>query len=71
MLRRYTFKAGWGDIIARVQRGEEMLKDVDSYQVEVAAGMDAAAILAVAVVIDEDHDEADAKKKKEEGGGIM
>ena len=32
----------------------------------VAAGVDAAAIVALAVVIDEDHDEADAKKAKEE-----
>jgi indole-3-glycerol phosphate synthase len=30
--------------------------DLDEYQVEVAAGVDAAAVLAVAVVIDEDHD---------------
>eukprot|EP00962_Isochrysis_galbana_P014508 scaffold4151_cov106-Isochrysis_galbana.AAC.5 len=38
----------------------------------VASGVDAAAILAVAVVIDEDHDESDAKKerkKAEQSGG--
>ena len=69
--RTYTFKAGWGDTIARVRRSPEVFKDVDCYQVEVAAGVDAAAILAVAVIIDEDHDEEDAKKAregKEEGG---
>ena len=67
--RTYTFKAGWGDTIARVRRAPEIFKDVDGYSVEVAAGVDAAAILAVAVIIDEDHDEEDAKKAKEEGGG--
>lgn len=39
---------------------------------QVASGVDAAAILAVAVVIDEDHDESDAKKerqKAEQSGG--
>ena len=66
--RKYTFKAGF-DTIARVQRLEEAVRDVDQYQVEVAAGVDAAAIIACAVIIDEDHDEEDAKKKKEEGGG--
>ena len=41
-------------------------------QVEVAAGVDAAAILAMAVIIDEDHDENDAKREGEEdkGGGM-
>ena len=63
--RAYTFKAGWGDTIARVRRAPEIIKDLDSYAVEVAAGVDAGAILAVAVVIDEDHDEEDAKKPKE------
>ena len=48
---------------------------MDTYYVEVAAGVDAAAVLGVAVVIDEDHDEKDAreKKKREEeqkGDGI-
>lgn len=57
--RRYTFKNGLGETIARVSRGEEMVRDLDSYQVEVAAGVDAAAIVAVAVVIDEDRDEND------------
>ena len=69
--RKYTFRAGWGDVIARVRREFEVFKDIDSYEVEVAAGVDAAAILAVAVIIDEDHDENDAKKEKEkeeEGG---
>mmetsp|Transcript_14808 Transcript_14808/g.32111 ORF Transcript_14808/g.32111 Transcript_14808/m.32111 type:complete len:254 (-) Transcript_14808:241-1002(-) len=65
--RAYTFKAGWGDTIARVRRGTEFVKDLDSYEVEVAAGVDAAAILACAVIIDEDHDEEDARKAKEEG----
>ena len=65
-----------GETIARVGRGEEAFRDVDTYQVEVAAGVDAAAIIAVAVVIDEDHDESDAKRKREggeeskEGGGM-
>ena len=72
--RKYTFKNGKGETIARVGRGEEAFRDVDTYQVEVAAGVDAAAIIAVAVVIDEDHDESDAKKgaeePKEEGGGM-
>ena len=40
------------------------MKDLDTYVVDVAAGVDAAAILAVAVIIDEDHDEEDAKKEK-------
>jgi len=55
--RTYTFKAGFGATIARVRRSSEIFNDVDSYLVEVAAGVDTAAILAVAVVIDEDHDE--------------
>ena len=47
--------------------------------VEVAAGVDAAAVLAMAVIIDEDHDESDAadreqqrrqEEKREEGGGF-
>ena len=44
---------------------------MDTYYVEVAAGVDAAAVLGVAVVIDEDHDEKDAKeeREKEEKGG--
>lgn len=63
--RRYTFKNGLGQTIARVSREDEMIRDVDQYLCEVAAGVDAAAILAVAVVIDEDHDESDAKKQKE------
>ena len=70
--RKYTFKNGGGETIARVSRGEEAVRDVDTYTVEVAAGVDAAAIVACAVVIDEDHDEEDAKKAKEakeEGGG--
>jgi len=73
--RLYTFKSPGGlDSIAKVRRVEEAIKDVDTYAVDVAAGVDAAAIIAMAVVIDEDHDEADAKKereeKKKEGGGI-
>ena len=65
--RAYTFKAGGlgGDTIARVKRSPEVFKDVDTYAVEVAAGVDAAAILAVAVIIDEDHDEEDAKRGRE------
>lgn len=72
--RTYTFKAGFGDTIARVRRSTEVVRDVDSYEVEVAAGVDAAAVLACAVIIDEDHDEADAKQQKEqqesESGGM-
>ena len=69
--RKYTFTSGSGDVIARVGRDFEFIKDVDTYQVDVAAGVDAAAILAMAVVIDEDHDEKDAKeeREKEEKGG--
>jgi uncharacterized protein YxjI len=71
--RLYTFKkAGGFETIARVRRVEEAVRDVDTYSVEVAAGVDAAAIIAMAVVIDEDHDEEDAKRKREEeksGGG--
>ena len=68
--RTYTFKAGGPlneQVIARVSRAPEFFKDVDGYQVEVAAGVDAAAILAVAVIIDEDHDEEDAKREREGG----
>ena len=69
--RTYTFKSPGGvETIARVRRAEEVVTDVDSYAVDVAAGVDTAAIIAMCVVIDEDHDEADAKKKKEEGGGM-
>jgi len=76
--RTYTFYAGLGDKIARVSRGQEAFRDVDTYQVEVAAGVDAAAVLAMAVIIDEDHDESDeAKRDREqeqaqaqEGGGF-
>jgi len=71
--RLYTFKkAGGFETIARVRRVEEAVRDVDTHSVEVAAGVDAAAIIAMAVVIDEDHDEEDAKRKREEeksGGG--
>lgn len=67
--RTYTFKTPGGmQTIARVARAPEVFRDVDGYAVEVASGVDAAAILAMAVVIDEDHDEADAKKQQEEGG---
>jgi uncharacterized protein YxjI len=45
-----------------VSRGQEAFRDVDTYQVEVAAGVDAAAVLAMAVIIDEDHDESDDAK---------
>ena len=65
--RKYTFTAGGlhGDTIARVTRAPEIIQDVDGYAVEVAGGVDAAAIIAVAVIIDEDHDEEDAKRKRE------
>ena len=59
--RQYTFKAGNGDTIARSFRAEEAFKDVDKYQLEIAAGVDVAALLAMAVIIDEDHDEKGAK----------
>ena len=68
--RLYTFKAGF-DTIARVRRAPEVFKDVDGYTVEVAAGVDAAAIIACAVIIDEDHDEEDARKGKDNEGGGM
>lgn len=72
--RTYTFKAGGplGGTIAKVRRAPEIVNDLDTYVVDVAAGVDAAAILAVAVIIDEDHDEEDAKKAKEEkeSGGM-
>jgi uncharacterized protein YxjI len=65
--RTYTFKSGgpFGETIARVRRAPEVFQDVDGYAVEVAAGVDAAAIIAVAVIIDEDHDEEDAKRERE------
>lgn len=55
-----------------MRRAPEIVNDLDTYVVDVAAGVDAAAILAVAVIIDEDHDEEDAKKAKEEkeSGGM-
>lgn len=65
--RAYTFYAG-RDVIARTRRAPELMRDVDCYRVDVAAGVDAAAVLAMAVIIDEDHDEADARDGKEEGG---
>ena len=72
--RMYTFKTPGGvETIAKVRRAEEVFNDVDNYAVDVAAGVDAAAIIAMAIVIDEDHDEEDARKKKEakdEGGGF-
>ena len=55
--------------MARTRRAPELMRDVDSYQVTVAAGVDAAAVLAMAVIIDEDHDETDAKKEREGEGG--
>lgn len=55
--RKYTLKNGLGETIARVSRSEEAFNNVDTYQVEVAAGVDAAAVIACAVIIDEDHDE--------------
>jgi len=64
--RTYTYKNGFGETLARVSRGTEVVRDVDSYQVEVAPGVDAAAVIAMAVIIDEDHDEMDAKRQKEE-----
>ena len=68
--RTYTFYAGLGDKIARVSRGQEAFRDVDTYQVEVAAGVDAAAVLAMAVIIDEDHDEMDDKEREQESGSV-
>lgn len=65
--RTYTFKAGGlgGETIARVRRAPEIFEDLDSYAIEVGPGVDAAAIIAVAVIIDEDHDEEDAKRQRE------
>ena len=40
--RTYTFKAGMGEVIARVKRAPEVFRDVDGYQVDVAAGVDGA-----------------------------
>ena len=72
--RRYTFYAG-GDPIARVRRAPELpgMRGKDNYAVEVAAGVDAAAILICAVIIDEDKDEKDDRRQREkekEGGGF-
>ena len=60
--RVYTFKSGNGEVVGKASRGIEAIRDLDRYQVDVAGGVDAAAILAMAVVIDEDHDEEDQKK---------
>lgn len=68
--RQYTFKTAGGlETIAKVRRAPEVFRDVDGYAVDVAAGVDAAAIIAMAVVIDEDHDETDAKKESEGSEG--
>ena len=66
--RRYDIYARDGSEVATIGRQLfELLEDTkDTYHLRVAAGVDAAAIVALAVVIDEDHDEADAKKAKEE-----
>jgi len=53
----------------RSPRPSQLVTDLDTYVVDVAAGVDAAAILAMAVIIDEDHDEEDAKRAKEEASG--
>jgi uncharacterized protein YxjI len=55
--RKYTIKNGKGATVARIGRMRELFGDVDQYAVNVAAGVDAAAVLALALVIDEDHDE--------------
>ncbi len=39
----------------------EVIREVNTYAVRVAAGVDAAAVIALAVVIDEVHDEEDGK----------
>jgi len=44
----------------------ELMPDKDTYHVKCAAGVDPAAIIALALVIDEDHDESDAKEREKE-----
>ncbi|KAJ1634204.1 tubby C-terminal-like domain-containing protein [Pavlovales sp. CCMP2436] len=56
--RRYTVKNGDGKTVARVDRAIMTgFAVADQYQVVVSAGVDAAAVIALALVIDEDHDE--------------
>ena len=75
--RKYDIYARDGSEVATIGRQllELMPDRADTYHGKCAAGVDPAAIIALALVIDEDHDEKDAreKKKREEeqkGGGI-
>lgn len=61
--RIYTFKSGNGEVIGKASKAIEAIRDVDRYQVDIAGGVDAAAILAMAVVIDEDQDEKDQQNR--------
>ena len=68
-----------GKVVASVGRGFFEVSDrIDEYQLVMAAGVDPAAIIAMAAIIDEDHDEKDERQrekreeeKEEKGGGWL
>ena len=70
--RKYDIYARDGSEVATIGRQllELMPDRADTYHVKCAAGVDPAAIIALALVIDEDHDESDAARdaRRKEGG---
>lgn len=70
--RKYDIYARDGSEVATIGRQllELMPDKADTYHIKCAAGVDPAAIVALALVIDEDHDESDAARdaKKESSG---
>jgi uncharacterized protein YxjI len=66
--RKYTFKNPSGAVVAAVGRGYYQTSSQNRYHCVVGPQVDAAMVLAMAVVIDEVHDEENKEEKKEEGG---
>ena len=64
--RRYVIKGKAGDVGQVQESLVEVSRDVNTYLIRIAAGVDVAAVLAMACVIDEIHDEKDAAEGKSE-----
>lgn len=77
--RKFDVVGRDGKVVASVGRGFFEVSDrIDEYQLVMAAGVDPAAIIAMAAIIDEDHDEKDERQrekreeeKEEKGGGWL
>jgi len=67
--RKYTFKNPSGAVVAAVGRGYYQSDSENRYHCIVGPQVDAAMVLAMAVVIDEVHDE-EHQREKDEGGGF-